>query len=115
MFTSVTKIEERGAIQALHESDPERLGICYVDDESGGATKHFLRNGIPHDKLFPINFDSRECKTLYNTTNVYTTCAYIQDHIKNVFESNVNGPRRYSVIWLDLMSRSIDEAMETTR
>lgn len=109
-YDSLTKHEERGAIKINFESDPKRRPILYIDDADAGATSYFLSQGIPREKLIPVNWDSNACNAITSKTGVSAVFEHIDKHLFNICPSpSSHSSKCFSVVWLDYEGHSLDK------
>ena len=101
LYDSVSKRMHRVQVMELHHLDTSKKPVLYLDDETHGATRFFQERGIPTSKLVPVNWDEEVCKELSESTGAKA----VHDHIHEVVKRA--RPRSYSVVWLDLMTRSV--------
>ncbi|MEC7098160.1 MAG: hypothetical protein VXW74_01790, partial [Candidatus Thermoplasmatota archaeon] len=85
---------------SLYLEDPKP--ILYLDDDTAGATEYFLKF-VKKAHLHPVNFSDSACESIQRLTGVRATCTDIHEYL---FKEE----RRFGVVWLDLMCRTVDHA-----
>jgi hypothetical protein len=111
-FDSISKLEERGAVLALYQSVLPKKGILYLDDHQGSATK-FFKAAVPSSHLFPVNWNREACEEIEKATGVKPVHASIGAHLLDLDSLHGETPlsnsnKLFSVIWLDLMARTLN-------
>ncbi|RPF82426.1 MAG: hypothetical protein CBC65_000370 [Rhodothermaceae bacterium TMED105] len=101
-YDSITKREERISVKMHFDCDEAARPMLYLDDESGEATSFFLQQGVPREKLVPVNWCRVACDSIFSRTGVKATHSNINTYIMEAPLS-----RQFSVIWLDYECRSL--------
>ena len=83
--------------------------ILYLDDERAGATQFFLRMGMTN--LMPVNHKAQACASIASKTNVKALHNDIVAMVREATSVGEGGEKKYSVVWLDLMCRTITKEL----
>lgn len=101
-YGSDNKEEHRIIIANEYKRDHMNERIMYLEAPDGGATKTFVREGIPPRMLLPINNNEYDCKSIREATGVAAECVDIDAKIQSMKHES------FSIIWLDYTKRFAD-------
>lgn len=103
-YDSLLKEGHRAKVWQYSLAD-RKHSILYLDGPDAGATRFFLKTaGIPARRLCPVNWEERACHAI-SKHGVQPTW----DCIRNVLRRAAESKKRYSVVWLDLECRFVEE------
>ncbi len=94
---------QRLMVHAMYKECPDQKPIVFLDDETAGACKYFMKEGIPGQHLKPVNYTGTHAAAITKTSGIPCACDNINAHLSSLTTDS------RSAVWLDYTCTTVNE------